>query len=457
MRQKLSYQELLIMYPSSSVKVVKEYVDKYIRIDSILQENPMILDLAHVDFQAGLGQSIQGRVGAYTTEEIFRSVVVMFLEQWSYRDTVINIDTNVVLQKFVGLGFKPMMDYTFLCKAYCALSVQTWEEINRVLKQYAKEEGLISGAKFRLDSTVYETNIHYPTDSSLLWDSYRTIARLLREIQAEMRQAGLDHRFHTKKVKRLAYYISRNGGSPSKRKQQRVKKTYRCLIRRVQSIVDIAKQAGQALKNQWDLIAVLEELEHYLPLVERVIYQARMRVVEGIQLPPDEKLYSIFEEHTELLIRGKAGKPVEFGHKSVFGQSEEKFITYYQSLPKREEDPELLKEGLAEHKELFQQPPDLVAGDRGFYKDINQIKKLEEEIPTVSIAKKGARTAEEKARESTEEFKEGQRFRAGCEGSISVLKRGFKLKRCLFKGFKNYAASVGCAVFCHNLVILAGL
>ena len=151
--------------------------------------------------------------------------------------------------------------------------------MNRVLAEYAKQQEKISSEKLRLDTTVYETNIHYPTDSSLLWDSFRTLARLLQQIQQELPQLTLKHRFHVKKVKKLAYFITRN--------------------------------------------------------------------------------------------------------------------------------------------------------DR--------------------------RNPQEYERESTEDFKDGQRFRAGCEGSISVLKRVFNLGRCLFKGFKNYAASVGCAVFCHNLVLLTRL
>jgi hypothetical protein len=126
-------------------------------------------------------------------------------------------------------------------------------------------------------------------------------------------------------------------------------------------------------------------------------------------------------------------------------------------LPEREEDKDLLQGALDEHKRIFEKVPSVLAADRGFYEDREQLNELAKDIQTVSIPKKGERTTEEKERESTEEFKEGQRFRAGSEGSISVLKRAYKLKKCLFKGYKNFAASVGCAVFCHNLVLLTQL
>ena len=200
-----------------------------------------------------------------------------------------------------------------------------------------------------------------------------------------------------------------------------------------------------------------ELLAHYVPIVERIVSQAEQRVLHGVMVAADEKVYSLFEEHTELLKRGKAGKPIEFGHKVLIAQTGEKFIHHYQVFPKRQEDKELLEPTLKAHKQLFGTGPDVLATDKGFYKNMKQIMKLEKNIVTVSICKKGRRSQQEYERESTEQFKDGQRFRAGCEGSISVLKRVFKLGRCLFKGFKNYAASVGCGIFCHNLVLLTRL
>lgn len=455
MRNKITYQEWFKFNFTSSVKDVRMFASKYDSLDGVLRANPEILNTVHEELSQKLSVSKEGRSSAYTSEQIFRSIVVMFIEQYDYRDAVTNIDTNEVLRNFVQLGIKPMMDAGFLCKGYGCLSEHTWEEINRLLGGYAKEEEKISGEKLRMDSTVVESNIHYPTDSSLLWDSYRTLARLMRELSGEMKAEGLNHRFHDKKIKKLAYYISRNGGSSSKRKQQQVKKKYRTLIDRVKGIRDVAENAAALLSGH--LLPEVVELKHYIPLVEKVIDQAERRVLKGEQVPAEEKVYSIFEDHTELLKRGKAGKPVEFGHKVLLAQNEDKFITHYQVLPEREEDKDLLQGALDAHKRLFEKAPSVLAADRGFYKDREQLNNLEEGIETVSIPKKGERTAEEKEREGTEEFKEGQRFRAGSEGSISVLKRAYKLKKCLFKGYKNFAASVGCAVFCHNLVLLTQL
>jgi IS5 family transposase len=453
MRTKSSKTLYLDFSGESSVKVAKEYRTKYEAISQILDANRQVLRLAHRDWAQLLSTSAQGRDG-YTSEQLLRSLIVMFVEGDSYRDVVVRIDTSEFLQYFVRLGVKPTMDFTFLNKASCVLSAQTLEAMNEALSHYAVQEEKISGEKQRMDTTVYETNIHYPTDSSLLWDSFRTLSRLLREIQKELPELNLGHRFHDKKVKKLFTFISRNASSKSKRTLRKVKSTYRELMNRVGWIHGVGQEVlREACWAGYDV----PELAHYLPLVARILDQAVRRVLQGETVPPDEKLYSLFEEHTELIKRGKAAKPIEFGHKVLFCQTGEKFIHHYKVMPRRIEDKELLAPAIEAHKDLFGDYPKVLSTDKGFYESMKQILALEEKIVVVSIAKKGRRTPEEYARETTEEFLEGQRFRAGAEGSISVLKRAYKLGKCFFKGFKHYAASVGLAVLCHNLVLLTRL
>ena len=456
MREKILNQEYLDFSIKSTLKVVQEYRAKYNAISLLLEANPKILDIAHGDFNGVLSKSEYGR-GGYTSEQILRSIVVMFIEEKSYRDAVILVENSEFLRNFIKLGNKAMMDFTFLCKAYAALSEQTWKSINEALSRYAKKEQKITAEKLRIDTTAYETNIHYPTDSSLLWDSYRTLARVLREAGEEMRALGLTHRFHTKKVRKLSLFISRNGDKKNKRVQQKIKSVYRKLIERVRWITSVGTTVMQLLWRtmEVELGAIAAELKHYLPIIEKIIGQAESRVIFGKQVASAEKVYSLFEEHTELIKRGKARKPIEFGHKVLLAETGEKFILHYEAMPMQRADKKLIEGSLKTHKKVFGCSPETLAGDKGFYESREQIDKLSEKVETVSICKKGRRTEEEDHRESTEEFKAGQRFRAGIEGTISVLKRAFKLGRCFFKGFKNFASSVGCAVFCRNLVMLA--
>lgn len=437
----------------STIKVGKEYRAKYQALSDLLDANPQVLALAHRDWAKRLSTSTKGRDG-YTSEQLLRSLIVMFVAGLDYRGTVVLIDNSEFLQHFVRLGVKPTMDFTFLSKAFGVLAPRTLQAMNAALAAYARQEKKITGQKLRLDTTVYEANIHYPTDSSLLWDSFRIVARLVRGIQKDLPQLNLQHRFHEKKVKKLATFIARNASHKNKSTQRAVKRHYRQLIDRVRWVHGVGQETLRQVIFHGE---AAPDLAHYLPLVAQIIAQAHRRVIEGEMPPPDEKLYSLFEAHTEMILRGKAGKPIEFGHKILLAQTGQKFIHHYQVLEKRVEDPDLLPGTLAAHQALFAQDPALAAADKGFYTGMNQIAELEKKIATVSIAKKGRRTAAEYRRETRPAFIAGQRFRAGCEGSISVLKRAFKLGKCFFKGFKNYAASVGLAVLCHNLVLLTRL
>jgi len=213
MRTKSTKQQYFDFARKSRLKVVNEYRKKYKILSQLLNKNPQLVSLVHQDLAKMLSKSNNGRKSEYTSEQILRSLIVMFVEQDSYRKVVIHIENSEFLRDFVGLGVKPMMDYSFLNKAYGILSDRTWKIMNRVLAQYAKKQEKISSEKLRLDTTVYETNIHYPTDSSLLWDSFRTLARLLQQIQQELPQLALKHRFHVKKVKKLFLFITRNAAS----------------------------------------------------------------------------------------------------------------------------------------------------------------------------------------------------------------------------------------------------
>ena len=454
MRTKSSTQMYLSFSGKSTLKIVKEYRGKYRAIDDLLRNNPSILTTVHRDISRNLSKSGSGRRAKYTSEQILRTLIVMFLEGESYRGVVVRIENSEFLKDFVGLDSGSMMDYTFLSRAFGCVSTETWEVINQKLTAHALAREKITGAKLRTDTTVYETNIHYPTDSSLLWDSYRALVRYLRRVRDEYPGLELVYRYHDRRVKKLYVFISRNASSRKKGKQRKVKSAYRELIEAVERVAGISSEVVCLLP---DSVSYGQQLKHYLFLAQRVMNQARRRIFDGEKLSATEKIYSIFEEHTELIKRGKAGKPIEFGHKILLGQTGEKYISQYLVMPSRREDIDLIDELVKSHSETFGMKPDVLTTDKGFYESMDKVRKLEEDIDTVSICKKGRRNRKEQERETSEIFKDAQRFRAGIEGTISVLKRAFNLFRCLFRGFKNYAASVGCAVFCHNLVLLTRL
>ncbi|MCW8808853.1 MAG: ISNCY family transposase [Rhodanobacter sp.] len=471
MRPKQDSQSRLEI-PFSNLKVTNEYFAIYQEISRVLDRNPEILGLVHANLQQGLDNINRGcRKGAragfhYTSENVLRIILSRKIEGASYRGIVVRIDDSKFLRQFTRIYEGPMMDFTTLNKLECAISPQTWEKINALLMKWAVEQEMTDGNSLRLDTTAVETNIHYPTDSWLLWDLYRVLARCIEQARELDRDLVGTRRLQTKKVKKLQHKIARAAG---KRKPvDVVKPLYEKLLALVDAICDWSREVAAALALSleqqrhgfWEAMAaetVLEDLSRFLTLAPRVIDQAHRRVVLGEKVPNDDKLFSIFEEHTELLVRGKAGKNVEFGHMVLIGQVDNKLISHYEIFDKKPVEHKLLTPALKAHEKTFGALPSRLAADKGFYENMNGVRDLEKKIPTVAIAKKGNRTEQETEREHSPEFRAGQRFRAGVEGTISFLKRALGMARILRKGWEHFLAEIGAAVFAHNLLILARL
>jgi IS5 family transposase len=201
-----------------------------------------------------------------------------------------------------------------------------------------------------------------------------------------------------------------------------------------------------------------QQITAYCGLGEKVIDQTRRRVLDGEEVPPDEKVYSIFESHTHLIKRGKQRKPVEFGHKVFLAESSKGLITDYQVLDGNPADTTQVKASLDRHQETFHHPPELYAGDRGFCSAGNDDHCQQAGVSQVCIPQRGGqKTPEREAFERSAAFKKGQRFRVGIEGRISVLFRGRGMKRCRGKGRERFEVLVGAAVLANNLMRIADL
>jgi IS5 family transposase len=466
MRIKSDPQTTLDLGPSC-LQVTQAYYQKYEKIDQILRDTPRLLATFHQDAAKRLESGRRWRRSQFTSEQFLRAILVMEIERLTYRDTIIRIDDSVFLRRFVGIPFGEVMDFTTLNKVYKAMRPQTWKKINDELTRYAIARESITGTSLRVDTTAYETNVHYPTESSLLWDGYRVIGRLIDAMREYAPEAVGLRRLHRRRVKRLAHLIARQ--SRHKRgHREKIEKPYRALLAQVSGIVEWAEAIQEDCRDRisrahydFDTMNVLQrllgELEHFASLTSQVIDHTRRRVFEGEIVPHSEKLLSLFEPHTELLLRGKAGKPIEFGHMVLLHQVENRFISDYKVFKQRRGDESLVDGILSRHENQFGQLPENFAADKGFYKSMEKISELEERIDNVSISKKGSRTVAETEREHDPVFRQLQRFRAGIEGSISFLKRCFRMSRCLYRSFKTYCSSVGSRIFAHNLLILARL
>jgi IS5 family transposase len=446
MRQVLDEQKYLDFAGETSLKIVEEYRAKYAWIDGCLDANELILWLVHEDLES-LSRSDAGREAKYTTEILFRALLVHQLEGTSLRETIVRIAESPTLQAFIRLGSRSVMDFTFLNRAFKAIKPETWKLVNEELAQHAVKKCDVDVSRIRTDSTVIETNIHYPTDSSLLWDSYRVLSRLLRAVRDEAPEL-CPHRFHDKKAKKDLVYVHRYMRSGSKARQRELKRRFRRLLENVVRLQSIAKPVLKALQHRGNvaLIGLGAELKHYLPLTKTVCRTAERAGLNGETVPARDRIFSIFEEHTELIKRGKSRKPVEFGHAVWLAQSRGKFITDYEAMEEKIPDSELLDEITRRHKASFRKYPEVITADTGFRAAPEEMAVVQKHVATVAVPGRG------QSRVKIDSC--WHHFRAGIEGSISVLKRAFRLSICMYRGFKSFAAAVGMAVFCHNLVNL---
>jgi IS5 family transposase len=431
-------------------KIVREYRREYKVVGELLEQHPEILEMVHRDLaRLSTTTSRRGRKADFTSENLFRAILVMQREGLDYREASVRIAESETLQNFCRLIKKRSIDFTLLNKAYGAIRPETWETINHLLGLGAVADEVISIEHLRTDTTVTECNIHWPTDSSLLWDTYRVIAREMSRGR-RLDPLSCPWRFHVKKIKKMEFFITRYSKSTSKKRLRQVRQQMRELIVRVEKVLEKAEKfvAWAERSPCLELAAVGVALADYLPAMRQAAAVARRREFDGEKVPHGEKVFSIFEPHTELIMRGRRSRPVEFGHKVLLTQSKEKFITDYVVLKENRGDDELLPMVFDRHEEKYGRRSDSIAADKGFCPDADAYEELEEQVDYLGVPRR------------TRDFGDAmmsvwQQWRAGIEGTISCLKRAFRLARCCFRGFKNFASAVGSAVFCHNLTILA--
>ena len=431
-------------------RILRQYRDEYKAVSEILDGHPEILEVVHRDLaKLSKGTSRRGRKADFTSENLFRAILVMQREGFDYREASIRIGESDTLQSFCRLMKKATVDFTLLNKAFSALRPETWETVNQMLGLRAVADKTVSIEHLRTDTTVTECNIHWPTDSSLLWDTYRVIAREMSRGRA-LDPLSCRVRFHVKKIKNMDFFIARYSGSRSKKRLRAVRRKMKQLIERVEKVLGKAEDFVAWAKRSTclELMAVGAALAERLPVMRRVADVARRREFDGEKVSNREKVFSIFEPHAELIKRGRRSHPVEFGHKVLLTQAKEKFITDYVVFEENRSDDKLLPLVFERHEEKYGRRPKTIAGDMGFCPDVDTYEELEEQVDFLGVPRR------------TRDFGDSmmsvwQQWRAGIEGTISCLKRAFRLARCSFRGFKNFASAIGSAVFCHNLRILA--
>jgi IS5 family transposase len=432
------------------------------RISEFLNDQPTIIESVRQDLQRGLTKPSTGRIGM-TAAQVLHSLILMRVKNWDYRELCERIADGYTLRRFTGFYSKRVPKHDAFNRAFNKLRPQSLQAINDLVIKAAVDLGLEDGKRLRVDTTVTETDIHHPTDSTLLWDVVRVLTRLIGRLAQLVPTAADKFPNRTRAARRRMQELQR---MTLKQRHTQQKRKYRELIKITQQVLDHAREVLEKTKDQQtvdliDEIIIAElrrKIDHYGQLASRVVDQSRRRVLKGEQVAAEEKIYSIFEPHTNLIKRGKVQKPIEFGHKIFLAETVHGLISQYRVLEGNPADQLHVVPSLKRHQQHFGLAPHWYSSDRAFFSNENIKACQEAAVKLVCIPQPGGqRNSQQQALEKSSAFKKGQRFRAGIEGRISVLFRGRGMKRSRVKGLERFEVLVGAAVLTNNLMIIARL
>lgn len=426
------------------------HADELQRISGVLDELRRAAELVHADLVHPRAKRL-GRKGM-PAEQVLRAMLIKQMNGFSYEELAFHLADSNSYRWFcrLGIGDKSPKKST-LQKNIKRVRAQTWETINRLLVDYAVEHKIERGQKVRTDCTAIETDIHHPNDSSLLWDCVRVLTRLMKRARDDFRLGFNDHsRRARRRAQGISYAKSMNDRLP----------LYRDLLKVTEKAVAQARRIAKALDELkvWEILesvkahALAAQLREYVALARRAISQTERRVLRGEAVPAAEKIFSIFEPHTDIVVKDNR-EPI-YGHKVCLTAGASGMVTDVVVEKGNPADVTLAVEMIKRQQQIFGKAPRQVAFDGGFAsrQNLTEIKKLG--VRDVAFSKRvGLRITE--MVKSSRVYRRLRDFRSGLEGVISFLKRGFGLGRCTWSGFKSFKAYVTASVLTCNLLIVA--
>jgi len=428
------------------------------QLDRLLDDDEL-LEAVHGDLARRYPRTTSRGRPSTPVEVILRMLVVMRLYGWSFQQAEYFVNDSLILRQFCRVYLEKVPDDTTLIRWANTIGPETIQRLNDRVVQLARSLKVTRGRKLRVDTTAVETDIHFPTDSGLIGDGVRVVSRLLRRARVALGEAasGLKEAFRSRvrSVRRLSQQLHRISRRKGDQGREALKAAYGRLVA-------VAKRAGAqgrrvlgVLQKSGDAPGarrLAERLGEVLPRLKQATRQAERRVLKGDPVPSGEKLVSLFEPHTRVIPRFKAGKPVEFGRKIRLDEVEGGIITGYAVLERGGgPDQPYLADSLKSHERQFGRAPDLLAGDRGMASSANEQLAKEAGVKRVALPRVGKAPPERKAEEKGRKFRDGYRFRAGIEGRIHVLKRDHGLGRSRYHGEEGFGRWVGWGIVTHNL------
>lgn len=403
----------------------------------------------------------RGRKGT-PAEVALRMLALKHMRNWSFDTLEREVRANLVYRVFTRVGAEKVPDAKTLARIERALGPQIFQQVQSRIVGIAREKKVVEGRKMRLDTTVTETNIHYPTDSSLLGDGVRVLTRTMKRIVEIGGNAGERVRDRMRSVGHRLLEIARiTRTKGQKQTKEKLQAGYKRLLNATGQVVAqatrIADEISSGVKKSKKRIEQLRletlqgELERMIPLVRQVMHQTKARLFCN-DLHAVEKLVSLFETATQIVRKGKSSKPTEFGRLIKIQEAENQIITDYEVCDQRPSDSTLLIKSIEAHEKRLGRVPHTVAGDAAFFSSSNETAATNMGVKRVAIPNRLTKSAERRALQKKRWFKQAQAWRTGCEGRISVLKRRHGLNRCRYRGDDGMKRWVGLGVISDNLI-----
>jgi transposase, IS5 family len=438
-------------------EMVSDLWDPWMRhADQALEDEALLLIIQQALAKRCKKSRTRGRPGT-TAEVVLRMMLLKHFRDWSFEDLTREVRANLVYREFTRVGGGKVPDDKTMGRLARQLGPEIVEKIHRRIVEIALEKKVADGRKMRVDTTVVETNIHYPTDSSLLGDGVRVLIRVMKKVTKAAGDAGTQLRDRTRSIKLRVLAIARASRNKTESGKEKLKQAYVGLLAATSRVVGQAKKFSQEIVegikrgNRKTLRKARRQLDEMIPRVQQVMRQARQRVLGG-NTRAEGKLLSVFEPETEVIRKGKAKKPNEFGKLVKIQEVENQLITHYEVLEQRPADSTLLIPALKQHIVQFGCAPRAVAADPGFFSAANEATAEEMGVQRVSIPASGTPGKQRKETQKKRWFKKLQKWRTGCEGRISVLKRRHGLQRSRYKGLCGMNRWVGFGVIADNVI-----
>ena len=400
----------------------------------------------------------RGRRGT-PAEMVLRLLILKHVRNWSYAVLEREVRANLVYRDFTRVGGAKMPDAKTMGRWGVAIGPDVIKQIHERMVTIAQEKGVAAGRRMRVDTTVVETNIHYPTDSSLLGDGVRVLTRAMKKISKIAGEVGAKLRDRRRSVKLRVLDIARAARARGTEGQERLKRMYARLLSSTSRVVGqarrFAKEIAEGIKRSTDVVAQLaleglrQEINEMVPRVQQVMRQTRARIFRG-ETRSEGKIVSLFEPSTEVIRKGKAA--TEFGKMVKLQEAENQIVIDYEVYDQRPSDSDLLIAAIETHEARLGRTPRLVAADAGFYSAKNETAAKAKGVKRVCIPNRSTKSPERKREQKKLWFRNGQKWRTGCEGRISVVKRRHGLGRCRYRGDAGMKRWVGLGVIADNLI-----